>query len=176
LPTKERGIVQHIETLEDHPEPVSQANPLGRLMVFAVLVGIMLVGWRYFGPKHALANGGWVFDWDQAVQQSKQTGKPALVLFTADWCPSCREFESEVLSDKQVQQYLRDNYTQVVVDVTDRTGPNTARATEFGVRSVPMLILYDKSGKERARSNGMMADDLIAWLKVNSKAAGGALY
>jgi len=119
------------------------------------------------GTQSALASGGWVDNWDSAVQQAKTSGKPALVLFTADWCPACRQFESETLTDPQVKQYLKDNHTLVVVDLTDRTGPNTNRAREFSVQAIPTLILFDVSGNEKARDFGMPSEPMLKWLKTH---------
>jgi thiol:disulfide interchange protein len=148
----------------------SSANRLLRRILVALIAAGVFAGWKYLGPKNALAQAGWIYDWDAAVAQSKQTGKPALVLFTADWCPPCKTFKSQVLADKEVQGYLRENYTLVVVDVTDRTGANARRASEFNVRGIPALILYNESGQEVARGGGMPADALLAWLRSNGAA------
>lgn len=157
--------MEHVESLEELGKERSSANPSLRLGIFMLLVVGALICARQFGPKHALAGAGWTNDWDSAVEQSKSTGKPALVLFTADWCPSCKMLESEVLTQSQVKRHLQDNYTLVVVDLSQQGGPNDAKARECGVSSIPTLIVYDKSGRERDRSNGMPADQLLAWLK-----------
>ena len=145
-------------------------SPLPRIVVVLALAACVFAGWKYLGPKNALAQAGWMYDWDAAVEQSKRTGKPALVLFTADWCPPCRTFKSQVLTDGEVQTHLRENYTLVVVDVTERTGPNARRAAEFNVRAIPALILYNESGQEVARGPGMPADALLMWLGSNGRA------
>jgi thiol:disulfide interchange protein len=161
--------MDHVESLDDlGNQRTSTANPSLRLGLFVLLVAGALICARQFGPKHALAGAGWTSDWDAAVQQSKSTGKPALVLFTADWCPSCKMLESDVLTQSQVKQHLQDNYTLVIVDLSEQGGPNDARAREFSIKSIPTLIVYDKSGAERDRSHGMPAEQLLAWLKSDS--------
>jgi thiol:disulfide interchange protein DsbD len=157
--------MDHIEELEDHQTPAARGRPLANTICFILVAAALVAGWRYLRPASALASGDWLTDWDQAVEKSRATGKPALVLFTADWCPACRQFETQTLSDEQVQKYLRQNYTLVVVDLSDRNGPNAIRAQEFGVRGIPMLIVYDAAGQERARSYGMAPDDMLKWLK-----------
>ena len=159
---------------KDYLEPLdlgasrSQSSPIARTIIFIVFAGLVLVGWRYSGPHHALADGGWIDDWDRAVEQAKTSDKPALVLFTADWCPACRQFESETLADPKVQEYLKENHTLVVVDLSDRAGPNNQRARDFKVHAIPTLILFDRSGEEKARDFGMPSDALLKWLRVNS--------
>ncbi len=160
-----------IETYENEQMNVEApgnglASMLPRVIVIVALVGAAVLGWRFFGPQHALAKAGWIDDWDKAVEQSNKSGKPALALFTADWCPPCKTLKSQVLSDPEVQKYLRENYTLVVVDLSDRAGPNNRRAAEFGVRSIPTLIAYNESGQEAGRAPGMPADALLNWLRA----------
>jgi thiol:disulfide interchange protein DsbD len=163
-----------IDTLENERSvaegtPATKSNPLARLILVALLAGGAVAGWKYLEPKNALAQAGWIYDWDAAVEQSRRTGKPALVLFTADWCGPCQTFKSRVLCAADVQTYLRANHTLVVVDVTSRTGASARRAADFNVRAIPALILYDESGRELARGGGMPADALLAWLRSGGR-------
>jgi thiol:disulfide interchange protein len=142
----------------------SQPPTFMKRMGFAAAgIAIFLTWQHYNSPSSAVA--GWNSDWNKAVAQSRATGKPALVLFTADWCPSCRQFESEVLSRADVKNYLAANCTQVIVDLTDREGENNRRAMEYNVRSIPTVVLFDGSGREVARSNGTPAGPFKSWIE-----------
>lgn len=168
----QRGALADIDTDTDTDTGSADvvhsfASRLLKRILITLIAGGAFAGWKYLGPKNALAQAGWIYDWDKAVEQSKQTGKPALVLFTADWCPPCKTFKSQVLADSEVREYLRANYTLVVVDVTQRSGPNARRAAEFNVRAIPALILYNESGQEVARGGGMPAEALLSWLRSN---------
>jgi thiol:disulfide interchange protein len=147
---------------------VESGNPLPKLVMIAVVAVMCFVGWRYFGPRDALAAAGWTHDWDSAVEQSRASGKPALVLFTADWCPPCKQLKSTTLSDADVQEYLKKNHTLVVVDLSDRAGENSDRARDCNVRSIPTLILYDRAGREIARTGGLPARTLLEWLEFHA--------
>lgn len=137
------------------------------LVVLALVAG----GWFLWGqrPGHSFAGGGWLTDWDAAVEQSKASGKPALVLFTADWCPACKRFEADALAREDVREHLRANYTLLVMDLSDRSGPNAEQAGRCGVRSIPTLIRYDHRGQEVARAHGMPGDALLAWLRAGRR-------
>src|SRR5262245_31954970 len=138
-------MIDHVEELEDHVAPAPRGKATGNVVAFVLIVAALCLGWKYLRPSSAFASGDWLTDWDQAVEKSQSTGKPALVLFTADWCPSCRQFESSTLHDSSVRQFLSENYTLVVIDLTKQDGPNMERARDFGVSSIPTLIVYDKS-------------------------------
>ena len=69
-----------------------------------------------------------------------------------------------MLERDDVKDYLKSNYTLVTVDLSDRAGPNVALAQKAGVQAIPTIIRYDRSGQEVARSHGMPAEGLFAWL------------
>lgn len=136
---------------------------VGLVVVALLVVGVVAFKWNR-GPSGAFA--GWMTDWDQAVARSKATSKPAVVLFTADWCPACRAFEADALSRPDVKKYLAENHTLLVIDLTNQGGPNSEVAARCGVRAIPTLIRYDRNGRETGRSNGMPPDTLLAWLRA----------
>ncbi len=156
----------YLEPLEDLDAPRTRTNPTSRLLAFALMAGVMVMGWRFLGPKDAMARDGWISNWDTAVERAMDSGKPALVFFTADWCPACKDLESTTLRDSNLRDYLRANFTLIVVDLTDRTGPGAQRAMEFGVQSIPTLIRYDTQNREVSRTHGMPADSMIQWLQT----------
>src|SRR5688572_12131278 len=87
-----------VEPLEDLDIPTTKASPAARLTLFVVMGFCMFVGWKYMGPRTAMAEHGWIGDWDTAIERAQSSGKPALVLFTADWCPACKELQGNVLT------------------------------------------------------------------------------
>ena len=155
---------------DDGISDVLKSTHTGKLFLLVLLIAVAVMCWHLGGPKDALASSGWSSDWNAAVAQSQSTGKPALVLFTADWCPACKQLESQVLTDSKVKQYLQDHYTLVTVDLSDPDGPNNDRARSFGVHLLPTLILYNAAGREIARGYGMPADTLLLWLRSGGTA------
>src|SRR6266568_1803232 len=89
----------------------------------AILVFCAFFGWRAWrGGSNALA--AWGGNWEKQVDQSESQKKPQLVLFTADWCPACNDFEDHVLSKKDVTAKLQENFILTQIDLSDRSGPN----------------------------------------------------
>ena len=73
--------------------------------------------------------------------------------FTASWCQPC----------KMLAKTLEDVETQIPIEVID-IDENGDIAAEYGIRSVPTLIMLD-GGIEVKRFSGMkMKNELTEWL------------
>ncbi len=78
----------------------------------------------------------------QAAELSKETGKPMLVLATADWCPPCQTLKRTTLVDPTVVEWIKANTIPVYLE----DAVNGEEIGGLGVRSYPttMLIQDDK--------------------------------
>jgi thiol:disulfide interchange protein DsbD len=61
------------------------------------------------------------FDYDQALEQARKTGKPLMVDFTGHGCVNCRKMEQNVWSDPQVLEKIKKDYILVSLYVDDKT-------------------------------------------------------
>lgn len=139
---------------------------LGAAIVFAVAC----LAWWQFGPGFAMG-GSWIADWDRGIDAAEKSGKPLLVLFTADWCPPCKTLKNEVLAKSGVMARLKADFTLVKVDLTDRAGPNNRIAADYGVRGIPCLIMFNTRGEQVGRLVGApSAEHLLLW--VDARKAG----
>lgn len=122
------------------------------------------------GPQLTLAgNVPWAQEWNAAVRRSQTTRKPALVLFTADWCPGCRWFESNTLVRADVRGVMESRYTPIKVDLTRQDSPNQFLARQYTIEAIPTLILYDAGGRELARTHALGPAQLLAWLRSDGR-------
>lgn len=155
LPDSEAGTI-------DQAPPTSQPIKLIWLFVLLAATGLGLAGWKVLGASP----DGWLHDLDAGVDAADASGKPMFVLYTADWCPPCRELKRNVLSDPHIDAFLRQNYVRVKMDLTNRRGPNARTASECGITGIPTVILYDRDGVEIDRVTGGGA--LTQWLWAQS--------
>ncbi len=84
--------------------------------------------------------------------------KPVLVDFWADWCGPCKMIAPAL---EEISEELGDKLNIVKVDIME----NTDTATQFGVQSIPLMILF-KDGQPVAQKLGAAPkSQLKGWLE-----------
>jgi thiol:disulfide interchange protein DsbD len=108
------------------------------------------------------------YDYDQALQVSKELHKPIIIDFTGFNCVNCRKMETNVWSDPMVFKHLRDDFVllQLVVDdkaelpvneqfvstysgkkITTLGGKwSDVEASRFNSNSQPLYVMLDSNG------------------------------
>ena len=142
-----------------------------RYIVAAIVIVAALAYFMYRpGPTLSFAeDAAWSKSWNDSVRLSQSTRKPALVLYTADWCPACRWFESNVLVRGDVRGYMESRYTPIMVDLTKPDSPNQAFARQYKIDIIPTLVLYNADGRELSRTNVLPPEQLLAWLRSDGR-------
>jgi thiol:disulfide interchange protein len=117
------------------------------------------------------------FDYDQALQVSKDLHKPILIDFTGFACVNCRNMETNVWSDATVFKKLRDDFVllQLVVDDKKSLDPadqyvstysgkkitsignkwSELEASRFKSNSQPLYVILDSNGNELTDKDGV---------------------
>jgi thiol:disulfide interchange protein/DsbC/DsbD-like thiol-disulfide interchange protein len=85
--------------------------------------------------------------WDPAqIQASLDTGRPVLVVFSAEWCITCKVNEHVVLAAAEVVAEIeRLNVELMKADWTRRDETIRAELAQYGRAGVPMYLLYHPS-------------------------------
>lgn len=85
---------------------------------------------------------------NQELAQAKAAGKTVMVDFYADWCVSCKEMESLVFTDPEVNRTLS-NTVLLQADVTANDEQDKALMKHFGIFGPPAILFYGTDGVER---------------------------
>lgn len=73
----------------------------------------------------------------QAALQSETTGKPMLVLVTADWCPPCQALKKGALTNTKVTQWVSENMIPVFLE----EAANPDQIQMLPIRSYPTTLV-----------------------------------
>lgn len=123
---------------------------------------VIILCWICLGcefPKSNITNS----DLNQAWQASLRDGKPIFIDFYTDWCRPCKVMDREIYSQKEIGDYLSDNYHAVkfnpeqiqeveafgeTFELDDGLGVNTFIyfATQNQFRGYPTAVILSSQG------------------------------
>ena len=77
----------------------------------------------------------------------RQTSRPVMLDFYADWCVSCKEMERFTFTDPVVQQHMA-GALLLRADVTANSAQDRALLRRFHLYGPPATIFFDRGGRE----------------------------
>ncbi|MCA9059676.1 MAG: thioredoxin family protein, partial [Planctomycetaceae bacterium] len=101
-------------------------------------------------PPEASAPRGWLESLPEALELAEANELPIVLHFEATWCVACRQMDSAVLNQPEVQKILSSSVIGVRIDA-DRHRDLISR---YHVESLPTEVLLDATGKELSRHVG----------------------
>ena len=133
-----------------------------------VIVILLLAGTTVFAglggyfmgnpQEHVFREGG-----RGEVEEALASGRPVIIDFSAPSCVACGELDALTFSDERVREELK-RFRVVKINIID----HGAFASEYGVKGIPDVRIYDSNGKERkdlSFTGFMDADNVLARLK-----------
>ncbi len=133
----------------------------GKNIIFTALILLLFTFTIYSQVKWYNFNSGYA-----AVKNSK---KPAVIDFYADWCVWCKTMDSQTFANQKVSQKLSKDYIAIRINVenneTIQFENKTFTAQEFaaycGVEGLPTIVFMDKEGKLVTRIPGYIKADVF---------------
>lgn len=134
----------------------SQSKGLMAVGVFGVFILILLFGlsgiFSSMGPSYL----------DVMPPEIQAAHSPVVVVLYAPRCSACQKFDSETLTNPDVQQKLS-AYSVMRINVDT----NSEQASHFNSNVIPTIVLLDANGKEIRRNVGYMTPaEFIKFLKT----------
>ena len=93
----------------------------------------------------------WLTELKPGLEKAKESGKPVMIDFYADWCGPCKMLDAQTYSDGRVAA-ASTNLVMVRIDVDQNQG----LATYYNVQSIPTILVLSPEGKEVAREVGFI--------------------
>jgi len=103
-------------------------------------------GHRY-EPGHGIH---WVETFEKALEEARESRRPVLIDFEAEWCGWCKKLDRETYGDERVIRLLHDGFVAVKVDVDKRRDV----AKKHKVDGLPTILVLSPSGTEVQRIAG----------------------
>lgn len=102
----------------------------------------------------------WVFNHAEGLRIARESGRPAMLFFTADWCAPCVELKKQVFTDKRVTEASKRLVT-IWIDV-DKDRETLAA---YNVRGIPAIFFLSPAGNavsrfDRERTAGRFAKEM----------------
>ena len=104
----------------------------------------------------------WRTDLTGALEESKKTGKPVLVDFSAGWCPPCRQMKHDAWPDPRVGKRVTGSYVPVLLDADNPA--SSAPGKRYDIQTIPAILVLDSSGAVVRQAGFMSADELVSFL------------
>ena len=82
-----------------------------------------------------------------AISQATAVEKPAILIFYADWCISCKELETFTFPNSSVQQAMSD-FEVFEADVTAPDTNSDEMLKQYGLFGPPAILFFNAEGKE----------------------------
>ena len=83
--------------------------------------------------------------YDEGLARARETGRPLLISFWADWCRYCRKMKAETYVDPAVVAAVNRDFVAVAVNTTE----DQKHAAEYFVRGLPTIWFVEKDGRTR---------------------------
>ena len=110
---------------------------------------------------------------NNVVARNKQENKPYFLLFAAEWCYWCAQFENRTLIRKDVTDFLNQNFVNVFID----TDIHNSAYVKYRATGLPYSVFLNPDGTLYYQYAGTLyADDFLDVIKEVRTEAGSGKY
>jgi YHS domain-containing protein/thiol-disulfide isomerase/thioredoxin len=114
----------------------------------------------FTAPSLSMASDGWYDTYETARDTAEKHELPLLIHFHASYCGPCRQMSSQVFSNREVQQQLRQGLAAVEVDVSR----DPALAAQFGASTIPRDVVVYRDGTTETLNVGFKS--VLAYMSL----------
>ncbi len=110
--------------------------------------------------------------WDEAIAESKKTGKPLFVDAFAEWCGPCKRMAATTFKDASAGEFFNKNFINVKMDA--EKGDGLTFRKKYPISAYPTLFFISDGGEVIHKAVG--GQDVNGLLKLGAAALGKVDY
>jgi thiol:disulfide interchange protein len=115
-----------------------------------LLMAMLAVTGCLAGPEDAAAGKiQWVPNVSEGLRLAKESGKPVMLFFTADWCAPCVELKKYTFTDRRVVAA-----SQRLINVYIDVDSDFETLSAYKVRGIPAIFFLNPLGQIISKYNG----------------------
>jgi Thiol:disulfide interchange protein len=113
------------------------------------LAAVLLVAGVWFAmPQRAASHVSWAKYDEKLIATARETGKPVMIDFYADWCLPCKELDAKTFTDAKVGKEAT-RFVALKANLTSKEDPKARELSEkYGIVGVPTVVFIDAKGQE----------------------------
>src|SRR4051812_11549800 len=147
-------------TVTESHQPPRSSHPLRPMGFIALVFGAVLVMTLVSRHSSGREIVPWQSDLAAARTHARESNKPVLLYFTAEWCGPCQFMRKTTWTDRQVADALKE-YIPVRIDIDQQ--PSVAR--QYGVEAIPRFVILSPQGEvTRSAVGAKEPQEFINWL------------
>ncbi len=115
-------------------------------------VGIVCIGLACAIIWNSMPSEGvkWTPFSESVLAEAKESGRPTIIDFYADWCTSCRRMDRITFHNHSVIEDAAKNFIMIRVDFSKRGDSAKEKlASSYGIQGIPAVIFLKPGGEER---------------------------
>jgi len=121
-----------------------------RLIVIAVIIPFVFTVNCGKNPPAGASRIQWIYSIDSALVLSKQTQKPVMIDFMAEWCPPCRAMEDSTFNDIDIVK-KSSKFITVRIDVDKQREiavQYNGNARKYGGVGIPNILFLNPDNEK----------------------------
>jgi len=114
--------------------------------LFSLFIATLMIGsWSLRGPGVT-----WQSYSDEIISEARESRKPVIIDFYAEWCAPCRELDTATFRHPEVVKESDSGFIMVKVDLTRSGNPqHQDLLSRYEIKGVPTVVFLDREGRER---------------------------
>lgn len=151
---------------------VLRSSAVAPALALSFAVGCLFFA-RLCGAAATASEVSWHENFETALAESGQTGRPILAIFTgSDWCPHCKTLEEHVLDTAAFADWARDRVVLLEIDMPQEGITREVRlersrvCLSYGVRSFPSVVLIGTDGGKLFSHSGYTGQSTSLWIAM----------